>query len=143
MGNKKVKEFTTEELRNIRLNPYVKSATTKQIRFTVAFKEEFWRRYTEEHQMPIQIVTELGFDPQVLGESRINGILMHIRQAAESGEEFHDVRRSPVKKDEQIDQSPTVSVAMRKMQHEIDYMKQELEFIKKTILLDRKARQKK
>ena len=43
------KTFTPEELKLIRENPYVKSATSKMIRFTAEFKEEFWRQYSEEH----------------------------------------------------------------------------------------------
>ncbi|MFV0497644.1 MAG: HTH domain-containing protein [Candidatus Fimivivens sp.] len=71
------KAFTEEELGAIRANPYVKSATAKMIRFTVAFKEEFWRRYTEEHQSQRRIVEELGFDPEILGQKRIDGIRYH------------------------------------------------------------------
>jgi hypothetical protein len=89
------KTFTEEELKTIRSNPYVKSATTKMIRFTVAFKEEFWRRYNEECQSPRQIMEELGFDPEIIGEKRIAGILIHIREQINSGEEFRDVRKFP------------------------------------------------
>jgi hypothetical protein len=56
------KTFTQEELKAISASPYVKSATAKMIRFTVAFKEEFWRRYSEECQSPRKIMEELGFD---------------------------------------------------------------------------------
>ena len=72
----KWRAFTEEELKALRANPYVKSATAKMIRFTVAFKEEFWRRYNGEGQSPRKIMEKLWFDPEVLGQQRIDGILI-------------------------------------------------------------------
>lgn len=39
------REFTPEELADQRNNPYVKSAATKMVLFTVEFKELFWSEY--------------------------------------------------------------------------------------------------
>jgi len=139
-----IKTFTEEELKAIRRHPYVKSATAKMIRFTAAFKEEFWRRYKEECQSPRSIVKALGFDPEILGKRRIAGILLHIREQAESGEGFRDVNkvREVKVKASVTDQELPPSKTILKMQHKIAYMEQELEFIKKTIMADREARQK-
>ncbi|MBT9171842.1 MAG: hypothetical protein DDT21_00216 [Syntrophomonadaceae bacterium] len=136
------KTFTEEELKAIRANPYVKSATAKMIRFTVAFKEEFWRLYNEECQQPVRIMRELGFDPEVIGEKRIAGILIHIREQVNSGEEFRDVRKVPetqTKSDDRL----TPSKSLLKMQHKLAYLEQEMEFIKKNILADNEARRRK
>lgn len=46
-------------------------------------------------------------------------------------------------KPESENNNNTILNKMNKMQHEMEYMKQEMKFIKKTILLDRKAQQKK
>ena len=132
------KTFTPEELKLIRENPYVKSATSKMIRFTAEFKEEFWRQYSEEHKSPQQIMKDLGFDVEVLGANRINGILIHIREQARSGEGCWDVRK--VYSDNERPLPP--SKAILKLQHELEYLKQEVEFIKKNILLDREAKRK-
>lgn len=139
-----VPEFTTEELRELRLNPYVKSVTSKMVRYTIAFKEEFWRRY-QAGEKPVDIMIALGFKPEVLGSGRITGIAAHIRQDIESGNGFHDIKRPANKKSksESENNNNTILNKMNKMQHEMEYMKQEMEFIKKTILLDRKAQQKK
>jgi len=136
------KTFTEEELKAIRANPYVKSATVKMIRFTVAFKEEFWRLYNEECQQPVRIMRELGFDPEVIGEKRIAGILIHIREQVNSGEEFRDVRKVPetqTKSDDRL----TPSKSLLKMQHKLAYLEQEMEFIKKNIIADNEARRRK
>ena len=136
------KTFTEEELKAIRANPYVKSATAKMIRFTVAFKEEFWRRYSEECKRPSKIMEELGFDPEVIGEKRIAGILIHIREQINSGEEFRDVRKVPETQTKSDDQLPP-SKSLLKMQHKLAYLEQEVEFIKKTIIADNEARRRK
>ncbi len=87
------KTFTPEEVTNFRAHPYVKSATTKMIRFTVEFKEEFWRMHSEEGKSSRTIMEALGFDVEMLGENRVYGILTHIRDQAKSGEGFRDVRK--------------------------------------------------
>ena len=133
------KEFTLEELSEIKQNPYVKSATTKMVRFTVAFKEAFWEQY-QTGKPPKAIVKELGFDPKVLGESRINGILQHIKEASLSDEGFRDIKKQSVLVENISDLLP--SKALIRMQHKLEYMKQELEFIKKIILADREANRK-
>lgn len=122
------KTFTEEELKEIRANPYVKSATEKMIRFTVAFKEEFWRRYKEECQSTRRIMEELGFDAEVLGQRRIDGILLHTRDQAKSGEGFRDIRKVSEQVTAADGQLPP-SKSILKMQHKIAYMEQEMEFI--------------
>lgn len=136
------KTFTQEELKAICASPYVKSATAKMIRFTVAFKEEFWRRYSEEYQSPRKIMEELGFDPEVIGDKRIAGILSHIREQVNSGEEFRDVRKVPETQTNSDDRLAP-SKSLLKMQHKLAYLEQEVEFIKKTIIADNEARRRK
>jgi len=87
------KTFTPEELVKIRQNPYMKSATAHMVRFTAVFKEEFWEQLGKG-RMPTDIMRTTGFDPEVLGESRISGITQHIREQAESGTGFRDVRQT-------------------------------------------------
>jgi hypothetical protein len=127
---KQRKKFSEAELGEIRANPYVKSATESMVHFTVAFKEEFWRRYSKEHQSPPKIMTELGFDVDVLGETRIAGIVMHLRQSVDGGLEFSEVRRAPESK-VLIDDPMTPSQAVKKIQHRLAYLEQEMDFIKK------------
>jgi hypothetical protein len=136
------KTFSEEELKILRANPYVKSATTKMIRFTIEFKEEFWRRYNEECQHPTKIMQGLGFDIDILGEKRIAGILIHIREQVNSGEEFRDVRKV-FENQAGSDESLPPSKAILKMQHKLAYLEQEMEFIKKTIIVDNEARRRK
>jgi hypothetical protein len=136
--NRKI--FTADELVKIWQNPYVKSATLNSIRFTVVFKEEFWQQY-EKGISPANIMKSMGFDPDVLGSSRILGIVRHIKEQLQSEKGLRDVYQRPLP-DEEPGKSLPQSKTLLHMQHQINYMKQELEFIKKTILADREAGRK-
>ena len=91
--NRKI--FTPDELVDIRRSPYVKSAASSSIRFTVAFKDEFWEQY-EKGIPPADIVMKMGFDPEVLGASRIFGIVRHIKAQLESEMGIRDVYHRPL-----------------------------------------------
>lgn len=133
------KVFTDEEIAVLKANPYVKRITPLKIGFTIEFKERFWEE-CQQGRSNAAIVKDMGFDPDVLGRSRLEGISRHIKETAGSGEEFReDYRTRGFAKD--ATQLPPSS-AMVQLQHEITYIKQELEFIKKTISLDKEARRK-
>lgn len=136
--NRKI--FTPDQLLNIRQNPYVKSATSNTIHFTVAFKEKFWEQY-EKGISPVTIMLSMGFDPNTLGTSRILGIVRHIKEQLRSENGLRDEYYRPLT-DEEPRKSMPPSKTLLHMQHQINYMKQELEFIKKIILADREAGRK-
>jgi len=136
------KTFTQDELNAIRNNPYVKDATEKAIHFTVAFKEEFWRLYSEECLSPQRIMRQLGFEIGVIGESRLRGIVHHIRKQVNTGEAFRDVRKIPENQARVSFEYQPPSKAIQKIQHKLAYMEQEMEFIKKNIFADNEARRK-
>lgn len=60
--------FTPEQVEQLRKNKYVKHASEKEITYTEEFKEVFMNEYNLG-KLPYQIITEMGFDPHVLGES--------------------------------------------------------------------------
>lgn len=134
------KAFTQEEIDDLRANPYVKNVTPYKIRFNVAFKERFWEEY--QNARPIAaIVADMGIDPEILGTSRLYGIAQHIKDAANSGEGFRDHYKSDRGYAKNASELPT-SRALVQLQHEVSYMKQELEFIKKIIIQSKEDRQK-
>ena len=136
------KTFTQEELKTIRNNPYVKDATAKAVHFTIAFKEEFWRLYSEECLSPHRIMRQLGFDIGVIGESRVRGIVNNIRKQVNTGEAFRDVRKIPEKQVQINFDNQQPSKTIQKIHHKLMYLEQEMEFIKKNILADNEARRK-
>jgi hypothetical protein len=138
----KWKEFTEDEVKRLRASPYVKNATVKMICFTTAFKEEFWRRYSEECQSPRKIVEELGFDSEVLGINRIQNISTRIKEQADNDDGFSEYRKISKKEAAADGQQIPQTKALSKMRTRIAYLEQEIEFIKKTIKADHEARRK-
>lgn len=137
-------EFTEEQMAAMAANPYTHRVTSKQIAFTSEFKEQFWTLYCKGVSS-WNIIEILGYDPEVFGVVRVSGIQRHIR--AEFGKEngFHSGRkekRPTAEHDNAFDAAVSSPAArpkstqdtIKELHHEIKYMRQELEFLKKISL---------
>ena len=69
-----VKRFTEQEKLLLRKNPYTYRVTDNMILLTVEFKETFWKLYIQGFS-PVSIFRELGYDPDLLGQYRINNFV--------------------------------------------------------------------
>lgn len=136
-----IKPFTGEEMEALRNNPYTFKVTQCQLCFTAEFKELFWNAY-HSGTTPKEILCQYGYDPGMLGETRINGIRMHIREEAEKGDGFFNGRRprqafhpnntdKPVNADDEVTQ----------LRNEVEYLRQEVEFLKKISSIKTSKRQ--
>ena len=134
--------FTQDEITILRANPYTLSVSEHSIRFTKAFKEVFWLKRQAGDRLQ-NIVTDLGYDVEILGMQRIKTISTRIRTEALSIEGFHE-NNSPRKihPDQEVFDVLPKDEAMVRMQHEILYLRQELDFIKKIIKTETSGDQK-
>ena len=114
-------------------NLWVKKVTPKLIRYTEEFKEEFLRQY-KEGKASRAIVESLGFDYAILGEARIIGIRATCRDYELEKQTLG--RRSEIP----VVSGTSTNAELKRMQHRMNYMEQQIEFIKKTILAERKAK---
>jgi hypothetical protein len=85
---------------------------------------------------------QLGFDIGIIGESRLRGLVNHIRKQVKNGEAFRDVRKIPEKQVQINFDNQQPSKAIQKIHHKLMYLEQEMEFIKKNILADNEAKRK-
>ncbi|MCL2602826.1 MAG: hypothetical protein FWD91_08455 [Treponema sp.] len=150
-------EFTPEEQEQLRQSPHVKRVTAKRVWYTVEFKEMFWEQYNASKMQPELIFMDAGIDPKVLGMNRVWGLVTMLRRAKERGEDFQDVelpqdkKKPPPEPKPEIPKPPTPRVPrgfiadgdIRKLFHQVAYMTQELEFIKKIISAETDGRSKK
>ena len=126
-----IKRFTAEELHILRANPYTYKATPAQIRFTAEFKEHFWSEY-ENGVLPKDILRDCGYDPDVLGSSRINGILLHIREVAGKGEGFRTESKPRSSCTATAgNKSASADEELQQIKKELKYIRKEVEFLKK------------
>ena len=131
------KLFSPEEIEVLRNNKYVKSISTGTIRFT----EELKRYFYDEHskgKTARTILLECGIDPEILGQSRINGIKHMFNVKARKTKGFTDFSNSNYRRPVKSDQETTES-KIKQLEHELAYTRQEVEFLKKLRMADMEA----
>jgi hypothetical protein len=137
------RQFSEKDMKTLKANPYTYRVTPNQIQFTAEFKEIFWEKYSSG-KSPTLIVFELGYDPDILGKTRIEGILHHIRHEACSEGGFHTgyARRRKTATLEPSSSGLSDQAVIR-LQNEVLYLRQELEFLKKIIKSDSDGKRRK
>lgn len=122
------KVFTNEEIEMLRSNPYTYTVTPHILSFTKEFKELFWNEY-QAGAVPRQILEQYGYPAEVLGKERIWGIAHVIKKQYYSEE---GLREGSLQRKKSSDDSPAAAQeALVKLQHEVEYLKQEVAFFKK------------
>ena len=126
------KRFTEEEMAVLRENPYTYKVTPGQLHFTAAFKERFWQEYCSG-TTPREILRNCGYDPEILGDSRINGIQLHIRETAQKGEGFHtgSLPRKTISVEDCPTGPRTAEEEFKQLKAEVQYLRKEVDFLKK------------
>lgn len=131
----KWKGFTPEEIVLLRNNPYTLKVTERTIRFTLPFKQ-YMLEGLQHGKSPATIVQELGYDPTIFGQSRLSGIAYHIIEDANSPIGLHEGRRTP-RPVKAVTEGELASIApsyiLRRLQAEVSYLRQEVEFLKKIV----------
>jgi hypothetical protein len=133
------KRFTPEALWALKGNPYVERVSETTITYTMDFRERFALEYTSG-KAPSVILRECGFDPATLGRRRLDGLVRRTKKYIQRPEGFSDTRkensgRRRIKEHEE----PTDAEKIRRLKHQVKYLKQENEFLKKIRLLDWQA----
>lgn len=118
------KLFTENEIEILAANPYTLDVNSTMIRYTDEFKDQYRRRLILGH-ICTRIFKDLGYDINILGSRRIYSFDSRLKE---------DMRLNIVRKPE-INTDPIVDpeAVIARLQHEVIYLRQELEFIKKII----------
>lgn len=124
------KLFTDEEVAILAANPYTFSVTNSQISYTREFKQLFWSDY-QNRLGPTEIFRKYGYDPEILGRARITGFQQTLKKDVERGLVFCDGPRPTGMRQELAAEKTPYEQTIREMQHRIDYLEQEMDFLKK------------
>lgn len=143
--------FTPEQLQELLSSPYVAAVSRKSVSYTLAFKELFWQRYCDGVE-PLQIFIDAGIDPNILGMSRIKGLAKTLRKNKEMGVPFNEGDEPHVGNNEKMFKFPIPPKRMAsttityedaaKLSTKVEYLSQQIEFIKKIILADNGGKSK-
>ena len=136
---RKNSSFSVYEIAVLRENPYTHEVRQKQISFTAEFKEIFWSRYQAGEYIP-GIFESLGYDPNILGIGRMYSLAANLRKCAAEGRAFTSgyTRRASKGTKEVGKSEPDTTV----MQHELTYLRQQVEFLKKITELGSETRRR-
>ena len=112
-----MKEYTPKQIKELKANPYTLNVTKNKLYFTAKFKEDFWISY-QAGNAPRKILLDFGYNLEYFGQKQIDDI----------------VQRIPMKATNEEDLSSPQSI--ERMQNELLYLRQEVEFLKKIIIAD-------
>ena len=124
------KQFTPEEIRHLRANPYTRCVTADTISYTLAFKEAFWA-------LSLQ-----GYTGPAAFRKRVHNTTKRIRREAKSLEGLREGTRGGVRLQKETTSADSPSVeAARRMRREILCLQQQMAFLKKVMRLHDKPEQ--
>ena len=122
------KLFTEEEIAAFRASPYVESVSAKSVTFTAEFKRLVYEKLLAGHS--IETVLEAhGIDTAAMGQPRIRGMQEKLFKAAERDAGFANLRKQRKQSQEKPEESAQKRI--RRLEAELAYTRQELDFLKK------------
>ena len=138
-----MKEYTAKQIKELEKNPYVYKATKHMIYYSAKFKEDFWTSY-QAGNTPRKILVDFGFDLSMFGQKQIDSLVQHIKKQALAGTGFSEgsnrTKRMAMKATDEIEVSSPQSI--ERMQNELLYLRQEVEFLKKIITAENSKKKK-
>ena len=138
-----MRTFTEEQIKKLKKNPYTFKITKNKLYFTAKFKEDFWISY-QAGNAPRKVMQDLGYDLSMVTQKQIDNYVQRIKREALSGEGFREgenrQRRIPMKATDEKELSSPKTI--ERMQNELLYLRQEVEFLKKIIIADNSRKKK-
>ena len=128
MANKK---FTEQEMLVLRNSKYVLDVSPSIVHFSAEFKKIFWEELSKG-KLPRDIVKNLGIDPNILGDTRINGLKTMIGKEVKKGNRFRDLNTYA----QGCNGYLSAENRIKYLEMQLAYKNQEIEFLKKIVSLD-------
>lgn len=133
MGKNK---FSEEQQKQLRCSPFIKKVSETNISYTKEFKERFYQEY-QSGKGPSTILREMGIDPTLLGKKRKDSLVRRVKDYAARIDGYQDLRGKNTGRPSTKELSDADRI--KRLEHQIRYLKQENQFLKKTEFLDRQA----
>lgn len=142
---KRNRRYSTEyEMEILRRNPYTYRVRQRQLLFTAEFKNIFWSRYQSGEDVQT-IFESMGYNPLVIGYYRMYSVASNLRKVVDAEREITEgyPKRTANAEGQAKAKDRKESQAVSAMQHEVTYLRQQVEFLKKITELDSKAKRSK
>jgi len=128
------KKFTDEEMSILKGSIYVLEVTPSMVHFSAEFKERFWDLIVSG-KTPRKAIIELGINPDILGQSRVNGLKIMIGNEVKGGQGFKDIATTMTPNSSYV----SLEAKVRYLEHKLAYKEQEIEFLKKIVSLGKEV----
>ena len=125
--------FTDDQVRMLRSNPWVKSATPRCISFTKEFMEEFISLHSKG-QTRYEIFESHGLPVEVIGKKRIKKATNNWIAKSNSGVELSDERRGGRPRTRELTKDEMIAMQKAK----IEMLQQENDFLRQIRRLERR-----
>ena len=137
-----MREYTPKQIKELKANLYTYNVTKNKLYFKSKFKEDFWISY-QAGNAPRKILTDLGYNLDCFEQKQIDSLVQRIKKQALSGNGFTEgenrQKRIPMKATSEEELSSPQSI--ERMQNELLYLRQEVEFLKKLLLRTMQGRE--
>ena len=128
MANRK---FTEQEMLTLRNSKYVLDVSPSIVHFSAEFKKLFWEELSKG-RLSREI---LWIDPNILGDSRINGLKTMIGNEVKKGNGFRDLNTYA----QGCNGYLSAENRIKYLEMQLAYKDQEIEFLKKIVSLNPEA----
>jgi len=128
------KKFNEEEINHLQASSYVIDVSPSIVHFSAEFKKKFWETILAGKK-PRDIVIELGIDPDILGETRLNGLKSMICNEVKAGNGFRDLDTY----NNYLNDYITPECRIKYLEQQLAYKDQEIEFLKKIVFLGKEV----
>lgn len=131
--------FTEEQIAALRMNKNVTRITEYSVSFTPEFQQYAYEQKKKGRRLA-DIFREKGIDPTTLGEKRIRNFSQKLNTSSHQTTGFQDLRNTNGK---QAAQEANISLEeqVKWLRHELEYTRQEVEFLKKLQMANMEARE--
>lgn len=131
------KLFSEEEIAELKENPHVTTITRRTVNFTAEFKQILYESMVRGERLATTLEM-YGVNTGILGEARINGLSQRIYAFAEREEGFNKKKPQP----KQSSEEEAMAKRIKRLENELAYTKQEVEFLKKVRAADMEAQRR-
>jgi hypothetical protein len=133
------KLFTEEQVIALEGNPCVERVSNLSVSFTEEFKRTAYKELLSGK--PIwQVFKEHGVDTDALGPVRVMKFQQFVNGCAKRGDGFRNKRKARPEKKSSGDEA--AAEHFKSLEHEVAYLRQTVEFLKKTLQADLEVKEK-
>lgn len=128
------KTFSMAEMQLLQQNPFTADVCPTHLYYTMAFKE-YALKEAAKGETSVHIFAKAGYDPEILGKTRIYGAMKSFKLEAASPQGLHESRHSREAKLEALAREDLAKEktdkAIQKLQERMMHLEQQIEFLKK------------